>query len=55
MKWQCLVPVAMASLCLAGTARADISSGLLTYLKMDEASGFTAFDATTNAHNVVLR
>ena len=54
MKWQFLVPVAMASLCLAGTARADISSGLLTYLKMDEASGFTAFDATTNAHNAVL-
>ena len=35
-------------------ARADITSGLVVYLRMDETNGLTAFDATANAHNASL-
>jgi hyaluronate lyase len=37
-----------------GVTRADITSGLIVYLTMDQASGFTAYDSTTNGNNAVL-
>ena len=36
------------------SARADISSGLIVYLTMDQPNGYTAYDSTTNAHNATL-
>jgi len=42
----------MSSLWLS--ARADIASGLIAYLTMNETNGFTAYDSTTNSHYATL-
>ena len=34
--------------------RADITSGMIAYLTMDQTSGFTAYDSTTNGNNAAL-
>ncbi|MEO7299555.1 MAG: hypothetical protein ABI042_13380 [Verrucomicrobiota bacterium] len=35
-------------------SHADVTNGLVAYLKLDETNGLTAFDATTNGHHAVL-
>jgi hyaluronate lyase len=37
-----------------GVVRADITSGMIAYLTMDQTNGFTAYDSTTNGNNAAL-
>lgn len=37
-----------------GPARADITSGLIVWLTMDQTNGFIAYDSTTNGNHAVL-
>jgi beta-mannosidase len=46
--------IGAASLTLVVSSRADITSGFIVYLAMDQTNGYVAYDSTANAHNAVL-
>lgn len=54
MKWPTSVVLICAALCFGGAARADITSGLISYLRLDETNGLTAFDATAYGRHANL-
>ncbi len=49
-----LLPMAVCLALWCGSVRADITSGMIAYLTMDQTNGFTAYDSTTNSNNGVL-
>jgi hyaluronate lyase len=50
----CWIILAMSVALSSGVARADIISGLIAYLTMNETNGFTAYDSTANFHDATL-
>ena len=49
-----LILMAMFMVLSCGVARADIASGMIVDLTMDQTNGFTAYDSTTNGNNAAL-
>lgn len=52
--WNTVLFSLLAALCLCATVRADITTGLLSYYKLDESSGTSAADAQAYSPNAAL-
>ena len=50
----CRIVMAMFMVLSCGVARADITSGMIVDLTMDQTNGFTAYDSTTNGNNEIV-
>jgi hyaluronate lyase len=48
------IVMAMFMVLSCGVARADITSGMIVDLTMNQTNGFTAYDSTTNGNNAAL-